>query len=90
MSHYSEKWDEEMIIIFSMNPLIFKKHILILGRSIKADWTRFTSTEYQQKIDKIIKETLDDLKIPYIKLTGTVEQRLKQYNTIINYFNHND
>ncbi len=51
---------------------------------------RFKDKEFQKKIDEKIREVLDDYDVPYITLTGSVEERLKKFYDIVNLFENNN
>lgn len=62
-------------IIFVYVPIEFE---------IEDDGVRTTDAYQQSKIDFFIKNMLDTMDIPYIKVTGSVEQRVAQVEAVIN------
>lgn len=57
---------------------------------LEKDWTRFEDDSYQKIIDLQILKYLKRYKIPYITLTGTVEERLRKIEEeSIKYFTKN-
>lgn len=62
-------------IIFVYVPIEFE---------IEDDGVRTVNAYQQSKIDFFIKNMLDTMNIPYIKVTGSVEQRVAQVEAVIN------
>ena len=89
ISEFWKKMKYEEFVKFSVH----KRYDIIFYTPIEfeleKDWTRFEDSEFQKEIDEIILQKLDEYRIPYITLRGSVEERIAIIENAIDLFSRN-
>lgn len=80
--HELKRESEELLKFFENNSDIIWCYFPI-EFSVVDDGVRSTEEEFRRYVDKSIKSILDDANIKYYTITGTVEERIKQIDNIL-------
>ena len=79
----ADKQYMDMVKFHNDNPDVLLVYVPI-EFNIENDGERSIDPDFQLKIDFLIKGMLDTAKIPYITVSGTVEERIAQINDALN------